>query len=264
MKNTLSILFILIIGYCLYPLLNSTETNASANNSKLTITTKANKLVSPPPFPPAKKSEHISQPVNNMQDILNAQPNSSSDSSEQSNNSPMTTLDNINLNAQQTKFLPHLEPEEYERQTQNFVKWSDDHKNELDTVIDSYLSGDAADYFKTSILKSNDLYENQTIEQDETDDEIWSYLMEQDINALIMQHEHNNAIDLITVTCKQLICEIILIENQPGFWWEIYKSLRMQLPNVQRPTEGNRPRNITNSQSDIKFLYSQIKFINKK
>jgi hypothetical protein len=70
----------------------------------------------------------------------------------------------------------------------------------------------------------NDIYDFHQKE----DDVDWGYNMKNNISDFILTHYNGMNVHLISVTCKQPQCEILVTENQQAAWDNIIKDLSVQ------------------------------------
>ncbi|MBE8166751.1 MAG: hypothetical protein HAW66_00055 [Shewanella sp.] len=139
------------------------------------------------------------------------------------------------------------------------AEWSYTHKESIHKVIEDNMPSSIISSIKSSIAKENKLFENIDVKQSSADDEQWAYIMEQKIRTYLSQHELSASFDLLNVSCKQLICDIVGIQRDSKNWVQIHRGL-YSLPNVKYPTDGNRPINVIRMLKDNIYIYSQIMF----
>jgi len=139
-------------------------------------------------------------------------------------------------------------------------RWSADHKNRISELIHQYMSNDNAEHMKYQILKDNDYFVQPSIKQDSVIDSYWSSNMEVQLKSLIESHEQNEKFELLHISCKQLMCDILGIEKEENTWFNLYVSLLQKSPSVDFPDGNNNPKSVVHMENDVAVVYSQIRF----
>ncbi len=139
------------------------------------------------------------------------------------------------------------------------LEWASEHRSNLSQVIDESLPESVANVMKLAVFKDNAMLETPLAQQENGIDDAWAYLTEQKIRDHIFQHNLGSGIDLLSVTCKQLMCDILAIEREAHAWFEIYKSL-YQLPQIRYPDSEYQPTNVQRVENGIAYGYGQIMF----
>ncbi|SNY49520.1 hypothetical protein SAMN06297280_1446 [Arsukibacterium tuosuense] len=140
------------------------------------------------------------------------------------------------------------------------VSWSEDYKKELFLIVDENMPQHSADFMKLQINKNSSHINNNELKQDPAIDENWAYIMEQDIRSLINQHQLKAEFDILSVTCKQLSCEILGIEYTAQSWQKIYVSLLTALPNVVFPDVGGAAPTFSINEGARDLVFGRISF----
>jgi hypothetical protein len=138
--------------------------------------------------------------------------------------------------------------------------WSEDYKKELFLIVDENMPQHAADFMKSQINENSMHINNREPQQDPAIDENWAYIMEQDIRSLINQHELKAGFDTLSVTCKQLSCEIMGVEFTPRSWQKIYVSLLTDLPNVVLPDMNGATPTFSINEGERDLVFGRISF----
>ena len=139
------------------------------------------------------------------------------------------------------------------------LDWSSKHRNNLAQVIDESLPTNVANVMKLVVFKDNMMLDQALAQQEQDVDEAWAYITEQQVRDHIFQHELAHGIDLLSVTCKQLMCDILGVEREAHAWFEIYKSL-YALPNIRYPDNEYQPTNVQRVENGIAYVYAQLMF----
>lgn len=247
-KSFLLVLLGTILGYCLFPILNSDHRNISQTKSVEILATKRGiNSVSPENShangtqEKKKLIEYKAIPVETELKMPQEQANETASFS-----------DNYNESSPE---------DEYARE--ELDNWVISHIDKLDRIIDENMPVTISSDMKSSLMKNNQMLNDPVIQQDSVDDDNWAFLMEQDIRAHIAQHELATGFELLNVSCKQLICDVVGIERESSVWMKIYRGF-YSFPNILLPKEGSKPVNIIRMDNDLVYVYAQIMFkVNK-
>jgi len=139
-------------------------------------------------------------------------------------------------------------------------EWSVDHKDRIDELVTANMSSETSEHMKSKISQDNDFLSEPPIEQDSTEDDTWAYNMEQQLKLLIDQHELSDKFELLNLSCKQLMCDILGIEKEGSTWMKLYFSLLKNAPMVNFPDGNNAPKSVMYMDNNVAVVYSQIKF----
>jgi len=208
-------LVLLIIGYHLYPTLNEERLEESSSNSADL---------------PTLLSKQPSVPQNIIQPLRSKNKTKTLTVSEQNFSDKST----VNLNQQQTPSVtstaqtaPYSEETNVEspEQLAELKVWSENHKKNLKELVNKILPAERAQALMVAIMKNNPFLNEAVVKQDVYSDEEWSYKMTAIINNLILQHPYGLDIEVLSLTCKQLTCEMIVRQLVNGSWFEIYPDL---------------------------------------
>lgn len=138
--------------------------------------------------------------------------------------------------------------------------WSALHKETIEQIISENVPTTLADAMTEMIAIDNNFLYNPEVLQDTQSDENWAFIMEQDLRSLINQNPESASFTLLGLTCKQLTCEILGVENTSGAWRNIYFSLLQTVPSIQLPNGNGGERNVNFSEDNISYIYYQLKF----
>lgn len=122
------------------------------------------------------------------------------------------------------------------------------------------MSHETAEHMKLQISKDNEFLSQPPINQDPIEDENWAYNMEQQLKVLISQHELSDSFELLNLSCKQLMCDILGVEKDGNTWFKLYISILQAAPNAEFPDDNNATKSVQYMEGDIAVVYSQIKF----
>jgi hypothetical protein len=138
--------------------------------------------------------------------------------------------------------------------------WTTLHKEKLFETISTNVPENLADAMINVISENNSFLNSPQLVQDADIDENWAYITEQDLLNLIAQNPLSVDFNLLTLTCKQLTCEVFGSEKTKGIWHKIYWSLLQALPTLKKPDSSNERNSISFSDEGISYIYYKLKF----
>jgi len=209
----LSALVSLIIGYHLYPFLNETQLEeSSSNNTDAAVLPNKQSSVPKDTIQPSQSNNKTktlavgeqSSSNKNVDDSLNQQQIPSATSIAQTDN------DSEEMNVENSEQIAGLK------------NWSENHKKNLKELVDNNLPAERAQELMRQIMTDNPFLNESVVKQDVNTDEEWSYKMTEIINNQISENRYGLDIEVLSLTCKQLTCELILRELVKGSWFEVY------------------------------------------
>ena len=109
--------------------------------------------------------------------------------------------------------------------TSELEAWTENHKQNLKELVDNNFPKDKAERLFDYILRDNPFLNEPSLNQDVYSDEEWSYKMKETISSVISQHPIGFEIEVLSLTCKQLTCEMMVRQLVNGSWYEIYSAL---------------------------------------
>lgn len=234
----------LIIGYSLYPAFNDKAPSSSSYEK----VTKAEKESRPPTLLVENSKEKVIQQKNSVSHYQ-VIPEKSSQITRQKEESELPITSDVSDDNSL----------EYSFAKEELINWSITHKNKLKQVIDENMPKSISTSMMSSLVNNNIMLNDPTVKQDSIEDDTWVFLMEQKIRAHITQHNQSAGFDILNVSCKQLICDVVGIEREAYTWFEIYRGF-YSFPNISFPKEGQRTTNITKRENGISYIYAQIIF----
>ncbi|GLX84502.1 hypothetical protein tloyanaT_07540 [Thalassotalea loyana] len=249
MNNFVKLLLIALFGaaagYQLYPIVNATSLDSSQHGT--TEQSENHK----------KAQTTVSESANNQLAHANKAPSSVEKMSNESQSAKAQSTDLAISPQNQNSGEELLTEDSYA--VQELQQWSIEHKEKLNQMIDSNMPSSISSSMKSSISRNNQMLNDMPLQQDHAVDADWAYLMEQDIRAYIAQHELSPSFDLLNVSCKQLTCDVMGIENEAGIWFQIYRGF-YSFKNIKFPNEGSKPVNVSRMDNGITYIYAQIMF----
>ena len=142
---------------------------------------------------------------------------------------------------------------------QELQDWTTSHKSSIFKIINKSLPPSLIAKFKKIIPEHNDFLESPTLNQDPFTDKFWAYDMEFTLRDLIVQHELSYDFEILSITCKQLICEVIGIDKTALVWRKIHQSLITNYQVVDL-LERADTRKIALAENGQIHIYYQYKF----
>ncbi|GLX80256.1 hypothetical protein tinsulaeT_35960 [Thalassotalea insulae] len=244
LKGGIIVLVSSALGYQLYPILNDTKQDISQfNNSEQ-----------------SKNSEHSQVSNLGTPDTLIIQESKAlSNTRKMSDESETMTTQKIEHTTKLSNDISEDYSIEKTYAKEELKQWSIEHKEKLNQIIDDNMPVSISSVMKSSIGNNNQMLNDPSLQQDHIEDDNWTYLMEQDMRAYITQHELAAGFELLNISCKQLICDVIGIEREANVWFQIYRGF-YSFPNILFPKDGNRPLNIVRMDNGIPYIYAQIMF----
>ncbi|MCU4677293.1 hypothetical protein N7931_16845 [Catenovulum sp. 2E275] len=264
MNNTIKFLFVLLTGIVVGYLLNdtfNTATKLQPNNKNLVLNT-ADKLTAQDCTP----QDNIENKAANIKPAI-----SRTDTNQQQTDFPRdlepehssTKADVFAWDSKavsQTQTEPSYHDTASVQEKSEIKQWAKNHIDDLEQIMDDNFPENIAENMKAGILENNDFLNDTELQQQAELDENWAYLMEQDIRSLIAQDQNSDGFQLLQVTCKQLVCDILGIETQPYSWNKIMSGLFRGLSNIRFETDSSKIRNLSWFQDDISYTYAQLLF----
>ncbi len=220
MKNNIvliiSVVISLFVGYYLYPIFNDTKQDPTLIEQVIQeqgLAEQANSVAVE-----QKQSSKIQQAVKSNE--LTRKPKEGVNDEEliQENNVVEDSQEQSDYGAQETVI-------ENSQLLADLQVWSSNHKESLKDLLDNNLPVEHAEKLMELIEKDNPFLNEPQVNQDSNRDEAWAYKMLEIFNNEISQHQNALDIEVMSLTCKQLTCEMLVREITSGKWMEVYISL---------------------------------------
>jgi hypothetical protein len=110
------------------------------------------------------------------------------------------------------------------------------------------------------VTSENPFLNELTLKQDPAIDEQWVYILEQEIRDVILQHPLANKLELFSVTCKQLTCELTGKELVAGTWQQVFIALFTYIVQSGKTLADDNGKNISYQSDGLIYFYSQFNF----
>jgi RecG-like helicase len=236
----------IIIGYAIYPIINTDVLNDESNKTQtLTTLTSDKKSTSTIRLTtsPKKAVESI---------VLNTQNSTVLETQ---------TIENEAIETKNNKITKNTN--NHTNDDPDYVAlndWAQLHKEKLFETITANVPDALADAMKNVISENNNFLNNPELLQDTHKDENWAYITEQNLRNLIIQNPLSINFNLLKLTCKQLTCEVFGTETEKGTWRKIYWSLLQVMPALKKPNSSNERNSISFSDEGISYIYFKLKF----
>lgn len=239
-------------GYITHPLLNA--------HNDLTSKTLSNKPQQQTEQPisqlqaqTSSNNSKVTAAKNTANNDLTSVKTEKTTSSTATNEDPIAIIEAIPENTAAQSITPE--------QTAELRSWASKHKADLNELINTHLPNHIAQNMIDMIGQNNEFLTQPTVKQDPAIDANWAFNTEQELRSYIENHPESNHFDLISVSCKQLKCDVLGIEKEAQAWIKIFFSMFKNLPNVNPPDSSGD----TNSFSflngdDTTSVYYQLKF----
>lgn len=254
MKSILGYTFIalisFVIGYFTYPTLNPLSvvenTNAVATESNKNLADETNDELVNFDKGPVVEGDENSKVLED--ETIKVTSNSSSEALQQTSK----TVSSINPPKQVTN---------NSMQTQALQEWGEQHNSELEILIATHMPTDIAPHMLEQVKLDNQFLSSPEIKQPLAQDNLWAYNKEQELKAYIARHELADKFELLNVSCKQLMCDVLGLEQEPQAWIKIFFSMFKNITNMMTPNEsqGAKAINYVNGDGSTS-IYFQLKF----
>lgn len=146
-------------------------------------------------------------------------------------------------------------------QKEELKQWAAQHKSELNKLINTHVPNHIADNMFNMVVENNEFLTEPRIKQNPDIDNNWAYNTEQELTSYIKNHTEADKFDLISVSCKQLKCDVLGIEKEAQAWIKIFFSMFKNLPNVNPPDSSGDTTSFSFLNGDsTTSIYYQLKF----
>lgn len=147
--------------------------------------------------------------------------------------------------------------------SQVFSEWQSARKEELFELISNLKDTEARDFIATKVINENPFLTESNARQSELDDEIWAMQMQQDLYMLFntQQDVASGAVQIDSLVCKQLVCEIVAKEQVPRTWMNVYINVMKLLIERGEKLDTTSPHNYEFNFDNDSFIYNQFVFI---
>ncbi|MCH2056041.1 MAG: hypothetical protein MK214_05400 [Thalassotalea sp.] len=240
-------------------------------------------ITSPPELPWQDKStdKQVSQPQGDLnnpsQSVLSAHANKKDKSEDTDANGPFLADENIQSNNPDLAVQDLAQTHNIDSKVQTIDnagqasqlteeelvlnEWATEHRSKLQELITANSSSELSSHMFAKIQEGNDFVTQPELKQDVIDDDVWAYNMTQELRQFIENHKHAANFELLNVSCKQLMCDILGKDIGGNTWFKIYIDALTQIPNAEFPSsETESPMSLTYLDGNDNIVYAQVKF----
>lgn len=143
---------------------------------------------------------------------------------------------------------------------QELNNWITEHKNSLRDNFQNNLPISILDDMLKQVTSENPFLNEFSVKQDPVIDEQWAYRMEQEIRDVILRHSLSNQLELFSVICKQLTCELTGKELSAGTWHQVFISLFTHIIESGKTLADDNGKNVSYQADGLIYFYSQFIF----
>lgn len=143
---------------------------------------------------------------------------------------------------------------------QELNNWQTEHKDRLLDNLKNNIPVSILDGMLEQVTSENPFLNELTLKQDPAIDEQWVYILEQEIRDVILQHPLANKLELFSVTCKQLTCELTGKELVAGTWQQVFIALFTHIVQSGKTLADDNGKNISYQSDGLIYFYSQFNF----
>lgn len=121
-----------------------------------------------------------------------------------------------------------------------FRAWTDGRAREVEAIINNIAKGYSGREQMLEKIKSESQFLNpRDTEQDPYDDEIWAYEKKQELTNIIYSQPGSSSLEISSITCKQLLCEVIGKERDNA-WLPILMEIMMHAKNIDHRNNNSQ------------------------
>ena len=120
---------------------------------------------------------------------------------------------------------PRIEAADGQTEYQDdYLDWQAQRRKDIAKQLERFEDEQLKDFISSKIIDDNPFLSNPELRQNPIDDQLWAMQLEQDLRLILQQHVHvaSGQVLLESLICKQLVCEVIAIENTPNIWSRVY------------------------------------------
>ena len=100
-------------------------------------------------------------------------------------------------------------------------QWSEAHKTEVGEVIAKMASESTAESMTQKIYEGSQFLSEMEETLDQSSNEFWAYQAKAELETLIYSHPLAHDVEIVSLSCKQLMCELIAVVNNLDSWFQI-------------------------------------------
>ena len=139
--------------------------------------------------------------------------------------------------------------------------WASEHRSKVSELIEAHASPQLSGHMVEKMKEANSFVTQPELKQPLAEDEGWAFNMEQELRQFIASHETAESFELLNLSCKQLVCDILGRDSGGHSWQKLYIAILTKVPTVELPNPNiNPPKMLNYLDGDIAMIYAQIRF----
>jgi hypothetical protein len=248
MKNLTIIISTIIgsvIGYTLYPIINSTDSDEQKSTTII-----------------LEDTSNIAESVTSPKAQKVIAPSNTAEIKTESTKLQAHDIDNEGsylTNSKAETIISESEPDSFE--LTELKQWAIVQEETILNILDEHLPESIKEKFIENVFSKSNFLNSPSIKQDPFIDYDWALAMEERLKIIYSQKEYKDGFELFSVDCKQLTCELFGNEKINGTFLKILNSLFKDpiLMKILIPSEmTGQP--MTGGDDNTNFIYFKIGF----
>lgn len=140
-------------------------------------------------------------------------------------------------------------------------QWISGHQTHIQNTLSNIMPDEISEEMKTNIFEKSLFLENMEKTEGDASDENWGYEKTQELWGIIAHHPLSAEYEVASITCKQLMCEVIGLVYNTDSWMEIHVAIFQNATNIIPgwPNDG-RPPNISFRSDGKVYMYTTYGF----
>ena len=151
--------------------------------------------------------------------------------------------------------LPH------EQHKSEIRQWVSNHKEDIKNILSDIMPDNISEQMKDNVFEKSLFLENLENAEDHKADDNWGYEKRQEMVGIITHHPLSADYEVASITCKQLMCEVIGLVYDVDSWTQIHIAVFQNAKNIIPgwPQDG-RPSNISYRSDGNTYMYTTYAF----
>lgn len=126
---------------------------------------------------------------------------------------------------------PLPDPEAFNETTVS-AEWARTHAQNLYDTFDRWASKETAWGMRDAVGKNSAFIRPREKVMDDATDENWALVKQQELRDIMQANSRASEFELVSLTCKQLMCEIVGSTRSIDVWRGIFRDLLVQAKNI--------------------------------
>ena len=118
--------------------------------------------------------------------------------------------------------------------------WKEEHKETVSTAIANIAPEHLAESMLKMVLENSEFLNQMENNLSEAENEVWAYEAEYELQSMLMTHPKSADLEISNITCKQLMCELVVKSWDSDSWHDInahtFRNLSGLIPPQQSET----------------------------